>query len=128
MASTWLNRRHSATLRNPLAEEISSANESLLRFANYSKLRKVALMVVAHKSTSAEIGILRKVFQSYDTNGSGALDYDEFKAAISEVGFKESDYHKVFDAVVSIRFLKARIREFIVQILMIVPHLMLETF
>lgn len=33
-------------------------------------------MVVAHKSNTEEIGILRKVFQSYDTNKSGDITYE----------------------------------------------------
>lgn len=32
-----------------------------------------AMMVVAHKSNAEEIGILRKVFQNYDTNKSGDI-------------------------------------------------------
>ena len=56
--------------------------------------------VVAHKSTSAEIGILRKVFQQCDKRGVGHLNYEEFKASFTAVGYTEEDYRKVFDAVV----------------------------
>lgn len=100
LSSSWLNRRHSATVRNPNAEEETSANDSLFRYASYSKLKKMALMVIAHKSTSEEIGILRKVFQKYDTSGDGQLNFEEFKAAIKDAGFPEDDYERVFDAVV----------------------------
>ena len=56
--------------------------------------------VIAHKSTSAEIGILRKIFQQYDTEGKGHLNYEQFKAAISDASFQEEDYRRIFDAVV----------------------------
>lgn len=56
--------------------------------------------VVAHKSTSAEIGILRKVFQRYDTRRVGHLNFEEFRAAITAVGYTDDDYQKIFDAVV----------------------------
>jgi hypothetical protein len=58
--------------------------------------------VVAHKSTSTEIGILRKVFQKYDKRGVGHLNYEEFKASFTAVGYRytEGDYRKMFDAVV----------------------------
>lgn len=95
----WLNRRHSVTVRNPEEDEIVKANESMVKFGNYSKLRKLALMVVAHKSTSNEIGILRKVFQKYDTVGDGQLSYKEFKAAIGDVGFDEDECRGVFDGI-----------------------------
>lgn len=99
MSSTWLNRRHGATVRNPHVEEMIMAKRSLMKFAKYSKLRKVALMVVAHKSTSAEIGILRKIYQKYDTKGDGQLSYDEFKAAVSDIGMDDRECQEIFDAV-----------------------------
>lgn len=99
MRASWLNRRYGATVRSPHMEELDNAKTSIKRFANYSKLRKVALMVVAHKSTSAEIGILRKVFQEYDKHGCGQLTYVEFKAALNEAGYTDEEYRQIFDAV-----------------------------
>jgi Ca2+-binding EF-hand superfamily protein len=99
MSASWLNRRFSATVRSPLVSEMENAKMSIKRFAKYSKLRKVALMVVAHKSTSAEIGILRKVFKEYDKRGCGQLTYEEFKAALNEAGYTDDEYRQVFDAV-----------------------------
>lgn len=98
LGHVWLNRRHAATVRNPMQHEEESAHESLLKFANYSKLKKVALMVIAHKSTSEEIGILRKVFQKYDTKKDGVLSYEEFKAGFEAAGLAEDDCRKIFDA------------------------------
>lgn len=56
-------------------------------------------MLVAHRSTSEEIGILRKVFQTFDTSGSGHLNYEEFTAALHEAGYSDGDYQELFDAV-----------------------------
>jgi hypothetical protein len=44
MKSSWLHRRHGATVRNPKMEEIHLAKDSVLRYANYSKIRQMALM------------------------------------------------------------------------------------
>jgi serine/threonine protein kinase len=101
-SASWLNRRMSATVRNAHAHEEGSAQQSIFNYAGYSKLKKVALMVVAHKSSSEEIGILRKVFQQYDTKKDGQLSFEEFKAAISESGISESKHQEIFDAMVSI--------------------------
>jgi Ca2+-binding EF-hand superfamily protein len=102
-SASWLNRRLGATTRNAREDEISNARSSILKYSKYSKLQKMALMVIAHKSTSAEIGILRKIFYQYDTERDGILSYDEFKAAMKEVGLSEDDYRTIFNAVVSFR-------------------------
>lgn len=97
-SQTWLNKRFAATVRNPYEHEVDNAQKSLQRFSNYSKLKKVALMVVAHKSSTEEIGILRKLFQQYDTEKKGVLTYKEFKAAFDTVGYSSSECRKMFDA------------------------------
>jgi serine/threonine protein kinase len=107
LGATWLNRRFGASVRSPRSDEMDSARNSMIKFADYSRLRKVALMVVAHKSTSEEIGILRKVFQEYDKNRDGTLNYQEFKAAITQAGYTDDDYRKIFDAVVRIQLCRS---------------------
>lgn len=100
LSASWLNRRFGATVRNPHMEEMDLAQQSLVQYSNYSKLKKVALMVVAHKSTSSEIGILRKVFQKYDTKRDGQLSYEEFQAALADAGYSNDQCRQIFDGVV----------------------------
>jgi EF hand len=100
--AAWLNRRHGATTRDPLAEEIEHVKASIIKYSHYPKLKRMALMEVAHQSTSAEIGILRKMFQQYDTKRDGQLSYEEFKAAISAASMDttEEEHQRIFDAIV----------------------------
>ncbi len=101
----WLNKRYSATLRGPEESEILKAKDSMTRYAGYTKLKKMALMVIAHRSTCEEIGILRKVFQKYAAKDEGGcISYPQFETAWKESGLPEEDTKAVFDAVVS--FLK----------------------
>lgn len=71
-----------------------------MNYAGYSKLKKVALMLVAHKSTSEEIGILRKIFQKYDTEKNGHLSFDEFNHALHDAGYSQDEIRQVFDSLV----------------------------
>lgn len=71
-----------------------------MNYAGYSKLKKVALMLVAHKSTSEEIGILRKIFQKYDTEKNGHLSFDEFNHALRDAGYSQDEIRQVFDSLV----------------------------
>jgi Ca2+-binding EF-hand superfamily protein len=96
---SWLNKRYTATVRPASDEELAMAKESLFRYSKYSGLKKVALMVIAHKSTSAEIGILRKIFQQYDTKKDGSLSYEEFKAAYAQAGLTADEFSALFDAI-----------------------------
>ena len=57
-------------------------------------------MVVAHKSSSEEIGILRKVFQKFDSRRDGSISYEEFCEALSHSGHSEHHLRDMFDAVV----------------------------
>ena len=58
-------------------------------------------MVVAHKSTSEEIGILRKVFEKYDTSRDGSISQDEFKVALESYGYTDEEVERMFTALVS---------------------------
>ncbi len=98
----WLNKRFSASVRGPEQSEILKAKHSMTRYAGYTKLKKMALMVIAHRSTCEEIGILRKVFQKYAAKDKGGcISYPLFEAAWKESGLPEEDTKAIFDAVVS---------------------------
>ena len=58
-------------------------------------------MVVAHKSSSEEIGILRKLFQKYDVRHDGSIWFEEFQKAMIGLGQSGEELRAVFDAMVS---------------------------
>lgn len=97
---TWLNKRFAATMRAPDDEEETLARHAMLRYAGYTKLKKMALMIVAHKSTYDEIGILRKVFQRYDSFKDGCISFTEFSLALEQSGLSTEDLRSMFEAVV----------------------------
>jgi len=97
--SIWLNKSFAATIRGPTNLEINTTNETLKNYVNYSNLKKLALMVIAHKSTSKEIGILRKVFEKYDTRRDGMIRFEEFKKGFSQYGFSDEEVSRLFEAV-----------------------------
>jgi Ca2+-binding EF-hand superfamily protein len=57
-------------------------------------------MVVAHKSSTEEIGILRKLFKKFDSRGDGSISYEEFCEALADAGHSEEDLKIMFEAVV----------------------------
>ena len=55
-------------------------------YGAYGQLQKMALMVIAHQSTTDEILELRKAFDAYDTANNGTIQLSEFQAALKSVG------------------------------------------
>lgn len=73
------------------AEESSDETErnmdkiqaSIQAFTEYSKLKRLALMVIAYKSTNEEIGILRNMFARFDRQQQGDITLSDFKETLS---------------------------------------------
>jgi Ca2+-binding EF-hand superfamily protein len=72
---------------------------SLESFCQYTILKKLALMVVAHKSTDEEIGFLRRMFHQFDQTNDGDISYSEFASAMEEYGYTENECEALFKGV-----------------------------
>lgn len=66
--SKAVSASQSSRCRKDLIEKVQ---ESIVRYADTGEFRKLALNVIAKKSTSEEIFELRKVFDEFDTLNSG---------------------------------------------------------
>lgn len=88
-------------LKEPISEEILVVVEdSLLKYRQTSELRKLALMAIAHQSSSDEVLQLRKVFEDMDTLCNGIITYAEFKEALSKVHYSDEAIAEMFAAAV----------------------------
>jgi Ca2+-binding EF-hand superfamily protein len=58
-------------------------------------------MIVAHKSTAEEIGILRKVFQRFDTKKKGQIVFEDFKEGFTAYEFSDDELAHLFKGIVS---------------------------
>jgi Ca2+-binding EF-hand superfamily protein len=65
-----------------------------------SEFRKIALMIIAHKSSTEEIVELRKAFDQFDSQNDGRITYKEFQAALEKMNFTEEDMNRMFQSVV----------------------------
>jgi calcium-dependent protein kinase len=85
----------------PELDSMDMVQAALQNFASYGTLKKLALMVIAHKSTSEEIGFLRKLFTKYDTLKNGVITLPEFKAALVDYDYTEIEMEDMFAGIVS---------------------------
>ena len=105
------SRRKSADemLKHPFIkrnEDISKASVSfammdrvqatIQTFCEYEKLKKLALLVIAHKSTDDEIGFLRKVFDRFDFEKDGEITLKEFMECLKLYHYSENDVERMF--------------------------------
>jgi len=69
-------------------------------FAQYSKLKKLALYVIAYKSTADEIGFLQQLFQNrFDVKKDGIITLKEFKQALSVYSYTDQELETIYNAV-----------------------------
>ncbi|EZG65535.1 calcium/calmodulin-dependent protein kinase [Gregarina niphandrodes] len=63
--------------------------EKFRRFQGLSRLKKIALTIMAQHIDEGEIAGLREIFMALDTSGDGVLSVDEIRAGIGRAGFKK---------------------------------------
>jgi len=81
--SLWVNIGESSFSSMRASECMTAVSKSLEHYSSLRTLQKLALMVIAHKSTSEEIGFLRKAFKKYNRSRDGEINLAEFKKCLS---------------------------------------------
>lgn len=96
----WLVEREKLLDELPDKEVLESIDDCLVHYKNTSQLKKLALNVIAHRSTTAEIYQMRKIFDSFDKEHDGVLSFSEFKDALEQMGIKDEEVKSIFSSVV----------------------------
>jgi len=93
----WLRRIHSDV---PVSWRLmDNVSASIRAFASYGKLKKLALLVVAYKSTDEELGFLRKIFDKFDITNDGEVSINEFKEALTVYQYTDEELASMFKAL-----------------------------
>jgi calcium-dependent protein kinase len=79
--------------------ELDQVQATMQVFAEYGRLKKLALLVIAYKSTDDEIGFLRKVFRKFDNFKNGEISLEEFKIALVDYKYTQEELEKLFAAL-----------------------------
>jgi len=79
LSSPWL---HSSVDETVSSEQGTAIVQSMTNFAKASKLKKAALMVIAHQSSSASLNELRAAFNGADTANNGVISEAEFQKLV----------------------------------------------
>ena len=92
---SWLKKKLFETKSEKNLME--NVTENMLTYAKTSELKKIAAIIVAHKSSVKEISKMRRAFEQFDIEKNGVISMDEFKAALGDFDeYSEEDIHDMF--------------------------------
>jgi len=92
----WLNDVFPLSDRRPDETIMADVANNLINHASGGELRRLALMIVAHKTSTQEIIQLRQVFDQYDSSNDGTITLEEFRQALAQYKFTDDDLDKIF--------------------------------
>ena len=100
---SWFNKTQLATSRRKRSSQhlLEDVRDNILAYARASELKKIAAVVIAHKSSSAEILDMRRAFDKYDKTKTGAISMEDFKLALAEFNYTEEELIDMFRKMVS---------------------------
>jgi len=82
--SPWLRKEFKLSDRMPDESIMNDVNGNIIKYADSGEFKRLALNVIARKSTTKEIFQYRKAFDQFDVNNDGTISYDEFKTVITQ--------------------------------------------
>lgn len=94
--SPWLKEKSGSNKEIEVERDVV---DSLQRFTSYSRIKKAALMVVAHKSTGDDLKQLNEAFLSIDRNRTGVITVDELRHILQQHGIEDEETQKLFDGL-----------------------------
>mmetsp|Transcript_17562 Transcript_17562/g.21453 ORF Transcript_17562/g.21453 Transcript_17562/m.21453 type:complete len:683 (+) Transcript_17562:151-2199(+) len=93
----WLNSR-SSSVRTATEDDMDAVAHCFEHYAAHLTLQKLALVVIAHKSNSEEIGYLRNVFKRYDKDRHGEITLPEFRQCLEKYNYSDDYVETLFNA------------------------------
>ena len=101
---SWIEEYAARSAEDPEESQVSldfadRVRECMIRYADTGPFRKLALNVIAKRSTPREIFKLRKVFHSFDTLNTGTITLSELREALAQCNVQEHEVENVFKQI-----------------------------
>jgi calcium-dependent protein kinase len=101
----WIVNRDELDNERPSQDILDSIDHNLIKYKNTSALKKIALNVIAHRSTADEIEQLRKAFEYFDAKRDGVITFGEFREALAGMNnYSDESLRELFSSIVSFNF------------------------
>jgi calcium-dependent protein kinase len=99
----WLVEREQLPDERPSPEVLANIDNAITSYMHTSALKKLALMVIAHRSTAPAVAELRRVFEQFDTSRDGIISFEELKAAFLQCNLSDDEIQQLFASLVRFR-------------------------
>lgn len=96
---SWLSKQFHPSDRLPTTKTEGWVRVNLMHYHNSSALKKIALNVIAHRSSAKDILELRKLFDQYDKKNSGVISFAEFESALKEYNYSYRETKELFQGI-----------------------------
>lgn len=101
LKSKWMKKQFGA--KNPKLQprDRLDARRRLHAYGKETKLKRIALLFLAHKSTTSEIAKMRELFEEIDEDGNGEISLAELKNVLGgeDCKLSSADVKKIFKGV-----------------------------
>jgi calcium-dependent protein kinase len=99
LAHPFIRDRTKLSTEIPDPELLDKIKGNIVRYADSSDFKKIALQVIARRSTSEEIFELRNLFIEADKSQDGTLSLSEFKDALSQLNYSADEIESIFSKI-----------------------------
>ncbi|CAB9509998.1 MAP kinase-activated protein kinase 2 (Fragment) [Seminavis robusta] len=83
----------------PEVAMMDKVQATIQTYSGYGKLKKIALMLIAYRSSSEEIGSLRFMWDVFDKKHDGEVTLEEFKAVLVAYEYSDEEFERMFNAM-----------------------------
>ena len=103
LRSKWMKKQIPPGAPNPKLQPSDrlKARQRLYAYGKETKLKRIALLFLAHKSTTSEIAKMRELFEEIDLDGNGEISLAELKKVLGgeDCRLSSADVKKIFKGV-----------------------------
>lgn len=100
LAHEWLNSSFALSDRRPDESLMKDIQGHITNYGGTGEFKKLALMVIAHKSSTDDIVKLRKAFDQFDSDNAGTIDLAEFRAELNKLGtYTDKEIEEMFSNI-----------------------------
>ena len=84
-----------------MSDFMKTIHDNIINHRNTSEFKKMALVILAHKSSSSDIMKLKQAFDQYDSTTDGTITFEEFEDSLSNFLFSTEEIKSIFQSIVS---------------------------